>query len=58
MLLSQPSDGLEKRQSEVARTPKRVQKEDGARRSMWGEEGNDVRLNKLSHCGSLGHSCQ
>jgi hypothetical protein len=44
MLLSQPSDGLEKRQSEVAKTPgKRIQKANGARRSMWGEDGNDVR---------------
>jgi hypothetical protein len=33
----------------VARTPgKQFQKTDGARRSMWGEDGNDVRLSKLS----------
>jgi hypothetical protein len=27
---------------------KQVQKANGARRSMWGEDGNDVRLFKLN----------
>jgi hypothetical protein len=28
----------------VTRTPKRIQKANGARRNMWGEDENDVRL--------------
>jgi hypothetical protein len=33
----------------IARAPgKRIQKAIGARRSMWGEDGNDVRLFKLN----------